>query len=208
MKELFDIGNVLIELGSYKLSYLEAFSVATALVSVWLATKNNIHTWTAGLVSFSGFFWLFYQAQLYSDMLLQVFFFVTSTLGIISWKNPDKKINKVSMDIIKVVFLCVVTASTILGFVMFNVHTWIPDLFLEPAEFPFMDAFTTVLSVVATIFLIKRILQCWWFWIAVDVIATVIYFQRGLYVVSAEYLIFLGMAIYGLRRWNKTFQAQ
>jgi nicotinamide mononucleotide transporter len=207
MIELFDIGNVLIEIGTYPISYLEAFSVLTALISVWLAAKNNIHTWTVGLVSVSAFFCLFYQAQLYSDMLLQAFLFATSLLGIISWKRSERNISTITTKNFNRLVLIASSGAIILGLIISSIHLWVPEWFPLAAEFPYLDAFTTTFSVVATILLIKRILECWWFWIAVDVVAIFIYFHRGLYVVSVEYLIFLGMAIYGLHRWKKTLES-
>ena len=205
MPWILDIGNVLIEIFGYPVSYLEAFSVLTALVSVWLAARNNIHTWTVGLVSVSAFFFLFYQAQLYSDALLQVFFFITSVLGIVWWKRPQKGLKKLKQHQLAFVWVMVISGAAALGMYMSFIHITLPRYFKLPAEYPFTDAFTTMASIIATILLIRRTLECWMLWISVDIVATIIYFQRGLYIVSIEYLIFLGMAIYGAYRWHKEY---
>lgn len=197
----FDITSVLFEVQGYSVSPLEAFSVLTAFISVWLAAKNNIHTWTVGLVSVVTFFCLFYQANLYSDMLLQVFFFVTNILGIVWWKRPVLEITKVGHGQAIMYVLAGLSFSMALGVIMTGVHVILPGLFSNPADYPFMDAFTTVFSVIATILLIQRRIECWWFWISVDIVATIIYYQKGLYVASLEYLVFLGMATYGLYCW-------
>jgi len=206
MHWLLDIKNVVIEIKGYPISYIEAFSVLTALVSVWLAAKNNIHTWTVGIVSVIAFFFLFYQVQLYSDMLLQAFFLVTSALGILWWNKAQSTLNKLSKDHMILVWLLVLFFSWALGMFMKDIHTILPLYFTLPAEYPFSDAFTTVGSIVATILLIRRTLQTWILWLSIDAVAIVVYYQRDLYVVSAEYLVFACMALYGLYRWNKEFK--
>lgn len=203
MFELFDIKNVMTEIWGYSLSYLEVFAVMTALVSVFLAAKNNIHTWTTGIVSVVMFFILFYQVQLYSDMLLQGFFFVTSILGIIWWKKPQVKVSSIGIRSLIVWKMVGIITAVLLGFVMSQVHTWFPQFFLKAAEFPYADAFTTTLSIIATILLIKRKLECWYFWFIVDILAIYIYHQREIYLVSIEYFIFLCMVVYGYFNWKK-----
>ncbi len=37
-----------------------------------------------------------------------------------------------------------------------STHEWLPHLFSKPSAFPYMDSFTTVMSIVATFMLIRR----------------------------------------------------
>lgn len=191
------------EIWDYPLSYLEVFAVMTAFVSVFLAAKNNIHTWTVGIVSVIAFFILFYQVQLYSDMLLQGFFFATSILGIIWWKKPQVKVSSIGIRGLIVLKMVGIIVAILLGFVMSEVHAWLPKYFSKAAEFPYADALTTTLSIIATILLIKRKLECWYFWLVVDILAIYIYHQREIYLVSIEYFIFLCMVVYGYFNWKR-----
>jgi nicotinamide mononucleotide transporter len=199
---LIDESSVLFEFQGYFVSPIEAFGVGTAFLSVWLAIRNSIHTWTVNTLSVVSFFCLFYQVNLYSDMLLQVFFFVTNILGIISWKRGHPNISKIPSKNLFLHFLLAVFLSLILGFFVSKIHLLLPEVFLESASFPFLDSLKAVFSVFATVLLIKRKVECWWFWIAVNCISVYLYSSKSLHITSLEYFMFLVMAIYGLYRWN------
>ncbi|MDG1950225.1 MAG: nicotinamide riboside transporter PnuC [bacterium] len=208
MKEFFDIGNTLIEIGSYQLSYLETIGTLFGLASVWLAAKANRHTWTTGIISVSAFFYLFYQVSLYSDMFLQGFFFITSIFGWFMWKKNRKD---VPITIIKpkhrlFFVMVIIITSMMLAKQIQTIHVYYSNWFPEPAAFPIADAFTTVLSVVATFFLMKKKVEAWILWIIVDIVSIWIYFQKGIWLVGFEYCIFLFMATYGGYRWLKILQ--
>src|SRR3990170_8628991 len=84
----FDIQNILFEFLGYKMSYLEFFGTIAGAVAVWLSARANIWSWPIGIINVVLFFFLFYQVQLYPDMFLQVFFFVTNLLGWWRWAHP------------------------------------------------------------------------------------------------------------------------
>ena len=48
-------------------------------LSVWLAARNNIHTWWIGIIGSGLYAWVFYSVQLYADVTLQFFFIITSS---------------------------------------------------------------------------------------------------------------------------------
>ena len=70
----FDIKNIFFELVGYQMSYLEFFGTIAGAIAVWLSARANIWSWPIGIINVVLFFFLFYQVQLYPDMLLQVFF--------------------------------------------------------------------------------------------------------------------------------------
>ncbi len=50
-------------------------------VSIFLAGRNNIHSWWTGIVGCALFSVLFFESQLYADVALQLFFIVTCVIG-------------------------------------------------------------------------------------------------------------------------------
>src|SRR6187402_3361539 len=70
------------------MSYLEFFASISGLIAVWLSARAHIWSWPVGIVNVVLAFFLYYQVQLYPDMFLQAFFFVTNVLGWIRWANP------------------------------------------------------------------------------------------------------------------------
>lgn len=207
MHPWLSIENIAFHIGAYGVSYLELVATGFTLVCVWLATRNNIHTWWTGLIGVTGFFFLNYQFQLYADMGLQVYFFATGVYGWWAWSRhgdrPPLPIRLLSARQ-RVILLAIITAGTIaLGASASQLHLWFPVVFKEPAAFPYWDALVTVLSIVANLLMARRFLENWILWIIVDCIFSVLCFQRGMQIVAAEYVIFFFMASYGLWQWRQ-----
>lgn len=65
------------------------------------------------------------------------------------------------------------------------------------AERPYLDAFTTVFSLIATWLMVNFIHENWLYWIIIDAVAIFLYYQRQLYFGAALFVIYLVMAIDG-----------
>jgi len=208
----FDIDSIMIEIWGYAMSYLEFFATIAGMVAVWLAARANIWSWPLGVINVVLAFFLFYQVQLYPDMFLQVFFFITNLLGWWQWAHPKageedyKKELMVSFMPIKqlIVFSAIGVACTmIMGSLASNLHTLLPSLFSQPSAFPYFDSFVTVMSIVATFLMIKKKVECWMVWIVVDVVATGLYFAKDIKLYALLYLVFCFIAAFGLWKWIK-----
>ena len=73
---------------------------------------------------------------------------------------------------------------------------------------PFLDALTTVMSLVAQYMLTRKLIENWAIWIAADVIYIGLYASRGLYLTSALYAVFLSLCIAGAIDWHKSRKAE
>jgi nicotinamide mononucleotide transporter len=60
-----------------------------------------------------------------------------------------------------------------------------------------------VSSIIATVLLARKKVENWYLWITVDIVCVGLYFKKGVYFLSLEYIIFLGLASYGLYNWRK-----
>lgn len=201
-----DIHHTCFEFWGYPMSYIELLGTVSGLAAVWLAARAHIGTWPVSLVNVSAFFVIFFQVNLYSDMLLQIFFFTMSIYGWINWSGERRKEETVHVlsrhRRLQAAGLSL-AAVFLLGALMSRVHLWWPSLFPSPAAYPYPDAFTTVASVLAFIWLSRRILENWVLWIAVDVVSVVLYALKGIYLISLEFAIFLILSVLGLQSWMK-----
>ncbi len=211
MPEILSLEYIIIELWDYPMSLIEIFGALTGLITVWFAARNNIITWPFGLVNVSTFFIIFWQVNLYADMFLQVYFFSMSVYGWIFWyrqKNVIKKLSVISNHQRLYIVLLMIVATILLGYMISNIHIWLPHIFNKPAAYPYFDAYTTVLSVIATIWMARRIIESWVLWILVDIVAIALYFLKGIKLVSIEYIIFLLMSVYGLIAWIREYKIE
>ena len=99
-------------------------------------------------------------------------------------------------------------STGLLGTFSSNLHTLFPVLFSQPSAFPYLDSFTTVMSIVGTFLMIEKRLECWYVWLMVDVISTYMYFVKDVKLVSAEYFVFCFLAALGARNWTKAYRNQ
>ena len=184
------------------MSSIEIIASILGLISVFLVTKQNIWCWPTGIVMVLLYIVIFYQARLYSDMLLQVFFAIMQTYGWYFWLKRDVENGQVKVSNLKkgewlIWILMVVLISMLLG-IMMNKYT--------NADLPYIDAFTTALSIIAQWLMTKKKIENWILWIVADVIYIVMYFYKELYPTAILYLVFLVLAFIGYFDWKKEYR--
>jgi nicotinamide mononucleotide transporter len=126
-------------------------------------------------------------------------------------KNKEKDTSMVSFSSPKgraITVGSIAVGTVLFGYVMSNIHTLFPVIFQAPASYPYLDAFTTVMSFVATILMIYKKIESWMLWILVDIIGIVLYYVKEVKFVSILYVIFLALATKGLISWYQTWKAQ
>ncbi len=220
MPNFFDINSIFFTVWGYAMSYLEFFGVVSGAVAVWLSARANIWSWPIGAASVVLFFFLFYQIQLYPDMFLQVFFFVTNLQGWWRWTHPklgeemvprpgiqdQLKISRMPTRQLITWSGAGVAATVLLGTFASNLHTLFPIAFSKPSAFPYVDSFTTTMSIVATYMMIQKRVECWYVWLLVDVVLTYVYYVKDVKLVAAEYFVFCFIALQGAWYWTREYQ--
>ena len=183
---------------------LEHVAVACGLANIYLTIRQNIWSWPIGVVMVSLYMYIFFNAKLYSDAGLQVFFLVMQFYGWYHWTRGPvehaRSLSPVTRLRMKGWLLTgagVFAGAAVLGTAMGR---------LTDASLPYPDAFTTMLSVVAQFLLTRKILDNWTLWIVADVIYVGIYSSKALYWTAGLYVVFLILCIKGYRDWKRDLQ--
>jgi nicotinamide mononucleotide transporter len=201
---VFSTQYIITEFLGYPISLIELIATISGLISVYYAAISSILTWLTGIVNEIAFMILFYQLNLYSDMLLQLYFMVATLYGWYYWKQKaPKEVMVLSHTQVSIYVLITLVGTVVVALLMSHIHEILPVVFPIPASFPWVDALISVASVVATILLARKSLASWYFWIAVDLVSIVLYIVKGVHLIALEYLIFLGLAVMGLMAWKK-----
>lgn len=216
MHYLLGINTIIFTLWGYQMSYIEFFGTIFNIWCVWLTAKGKISCWPIGIVGIFFYLFLFYQIQLYSDFVEQIYFLIMSFYGWWVWLKPKYKEDadknkqlKVSYSswLGKSIALSITFVGTVgLAYLMGHIHLLLPKYFPLPASFPWLDAFTTVMSFMATVLMARKKIESWYLWILVDIIGVGLYFVKGVKFISLEYLLFLGLAINGLFTWRQQYK--
>ena len=144
-------------------------------------------------------------------MLLQwVFFAPLQVVGFVLWKygrTLGAEARPERTNSMRVVVLAPACWPLILALVI--AATWALGGYMAnqtDASFPYADALTTTMSIAASVLMLKKILENWVLWIAVDLVAVPVYYLKGLYVTAGLYVVFLALAVIGLVRWWQDYQ--
>lgn len=210
--QFFDQDNIFFTVLGHPLSYIEFFGVISGGIAVWLSARGNIWSWPIGIINVILLFFLFFQIQLYPDMFLQIFFFITNILGWWRWAHPrpgeedrkkELKVSWMSKEWL-LIFGTIILAGTIaFGAAASRLSTWFPMLFSQPSAFPYADSLVSVVSVIATYLMVQKKVECWLAWILADVVATYLYLSKGVMFLGLEYLAFCLIAAFGFLTWRK-----
>jgi nicotinamide mononucleotide transporter len=181
---------------------IEWTAAAFGLLCVALTVRRSIWCWPTGLVQVLLYIAVFYQARLYSDLLLHVVYVVLQLYGWWAWlhggtRGGPLRIRRLSAAAGAGWACAAIVGIASLGFAM---SRW------TDAALPYWDAATTVLSLVAQVLLARKILENWLVWILVDVLCIGIYTVKGLHVTTALYSVFLLLATMGLMAWLRNLK--
>ena len=186
------------------MSAVEIIADLFGFVCVGLTIRRNIWCWPAGLVQVALYAWVFYQAKLYSDVILQVVYVVLQIYGWYYWLHggpveSEPPIVRLGRAGLAGWVVGAAAGGLALGSVMAR---------LTDASLPYWDAAIVSLSLVAQFLLSRKVLENWLFWIVVDVLAVGAYLAKDLYATTVLYGVFLAMAVLGWFAWRSTYRKQ
>ena len=185
------------------LTWLEIVAFASGLAYVILAAKESVWCWGVGLINVVAFFVISYHAMLYSDMMLQVFYFGLTLYGIYQWlyvgKKEDSEMLEITMTDRKTWLLLslFVAVSTVLQGLLLDNYT--------PTDVPYLDAFTTSGSLAATWLVARKKLENWLVWLLIIPIYVGLYFYKGWILSSFLFVIYLIISVFGYFSWRKAY---
>ncbi len=180
----------------------EIAAVVLGLINISLLVRRSIWNYPFGIVMVSLYAWIFYGAKLYSDVLLQFFFFVVQFYGWYYWLKGRGGDGLVIVERLTGGQALGYAGAAVAGVAMLG--TFMARF--TDAAFPYWDASIAVLSVIAQILLARRRLENWILWILVDVLAIGLYWVKDLHPTAALYAVFLTLSGVGLFSWRRAWK--
>lgn len=180
----------------------EVLGFITGAVSVWLTVKENVWNWPIGIANSAFYVIVFFHARLFADSSLNVLYVVLGFLGWYWWLRGGA--NRAALHVRRVARLSVAILVAIAILATAGMTVFLAGIHDSA---PFLDALTTVLSLIAEYMLARKLLESWLVWITADVIYIGLYSYRSLYLTAILYAIFLTMCIAGLVGWRRTWMA-
>lgn len=183
------------------LNILEASGLIFGLLCVLFLIKEKVWTWPLGIIYVLISFVIFYEAKLYADLILHVFFLFMNIYGWYYWVygRVDME-NEIPVTTTVLPTLLMVLGISVVGIF---ISGQLLDNFTD-GDLVYWDSTTSVLSVAAMWLSARKKIENWWIWLFVDILATGIYAYKGLYFYSFLYFVYIFLAIAGYRSWEKS----
>ncbi len=180
---------------------IEVLGAILGMIYIFFSIRQNIFTWPTGLISSFLYVIVFFDAKLYADMGLQVYYVGISLYGWHFWlkgKKTDAGTQvPVRLTAPKLRYLLVAASVVLYALILFILKNF------TDSDVPYMDSLTTALSIVATWMLAKKYIEHWLIWIFVDAVSAGLYVYKGLWATVILFSIYTFMAIYGYFAWKK-----
>lgn len=183
-------------------NYLEIIGTAVGLVYLWLEYRASIYLWIAGIVMPAIYIFVYYDAGLYADFGINIYYLLAAVYGWIVWRygGSKQKGEKQELPITHTPLNRYLPLAAVF-LVAFVGIAWILIEFTD-SNVPWLDSFTTALSIVGMWMLARKYVEQWWAWFVVDVVCCGLYIYKELYFTSALYGFYSIIAIFGYLKWQ------
>lgn len=185
------------------------FQVVTALIClayVILEVFHNKWMWVVWAVSAVACFVVYLNRHLYTNMLIQVYFFCSAIYGFVVWlreekKNGHKTEGKVTVHPIDRKKAVISSAIAVGAF--FLLVLLYMQVFPSENSSPWMDSLSATFSMLATYWLSQSWIEQWYVWIGVNALSVYMYISMGMYPFAVLYFLLFLTVFYGIWNWRK-----
>ncbi|WP_375238773.1 nicotinamide riboside transporter PnuC [Aurantibacter sp.] len=181
---------------------LEIIAVVFGLTYLILLIKEQKICWYFGIAGSLLSIFLFYKIKLYSEAILYIYYVVIGVYGLWLWTKNESNSSKMKVtnnSITQNIVLIVIGIGLAFGLgYVFKTYT--------DAESPYLDAFTSIFSFIASYLEAKKVLSAWLFWIVINGLTLFLYFNKDLNYYFALTVIYTIFSFVGFVKWRKVIR--
>lgn len=185
-------------------SPLEVVAVVFAAAYLVLAIRQNIWCWFCALLSTGLYMFLFVDAKLYMEAVLNLFYLAMAVYGWHVWLNggrdrPEMPVCTWPLRIHLRAIVLVFALAAATGLILER---------YSDAAFPYIDSLTTFGAIWTTFLVARKVLENWWYWLAIDSVSVVLYWMRDLPLTAMLFVVYLALIPIGLVQWTRSWREQ
>ena len=187
----------------------EIFTLITGVIYIVLEIRQKNFMWIVGILTSLAAMYVFFCQGLYASFGLNTYYLVTSFIGLWHWRRDKEILQAESSGPIHLNRLCrpALVSSSICAVAGVLALTLGMELLgrlgLRENPMSFLDAAATMLSVIATWWLVKAYIQHWWLWILADALSTALCLSLGMWWMAALYGAYTASAVIGYIHWKR-----
>lgn len=181
---------------------LEGLAVLMAVAYLLLAIRQNIWCWLCAGVSTGIYVWLFIDARLYMESVLNAFYFAMAVYGWYSWRSGSAGDGELRVTVWPVAtHAAAITAIVLLAFVNgYALSRW------SNAAYPYVDSLTTWGAIWTTFLVARKVLENWAYWLVIDIASMFIYWNRDLALTALLFAAYVVMIPFGYLSWRRSMK--
>ena len=201
---------------------MEIFTLVTGVIYIVLEIRQKNLMWIVGVATSLAAMWVFFRQGLYASFGLNTYYLITSFIGLWHWGRDKQKLGsgvaaksksgkeakkkeqaKPAVHLNKMSW---VTLAVSLAFMVAGTFGMAQVMELLEDPMSYLDSAVTVMSIVATWWLVRAYIQQWWLWIVADALSTALCVQQGMWPMAALYAAYTVSAVIGYFYWKKNGQ--
>ena len=182
---------------------LEIAGTIVGVVYLWLELRASRYLWIASIIMPAIYLVVFYDAGLYADTAINIYYLAIALYGWIAWRGSSEGKQLPITHASKRIWAAmagVYIASQLLFSALLHYFT--------DSDVVWFNGLTSALSVVGMWMLARKYVEQWIVWIAVDILSAALYCYKGLYPTAALYAAYAVIAIFGYRKWRQIMETQ
>lgn len=186
---------------------MEIFTLVTGIIYMILEIRHHRFMWVVGVLTSAAAMWVFFRQGLYASFGLNTYYLITAFIGLWHWTRDSRRIDvEKKDDSDETIVLNRLSLRTVLVSLAFSAAgifalAWVMELVENPMSY--LDSAVTVLSIVATWWLVKSYIEQWWLWILADTLSTILCLTQGMWWMAVLYAAYTVSAFIGLHYWRK-----
>lgn len=170
------------------------------ILSVYFAKKENILVFPTGIIATILSVYIMFHAKYYADMSINIYFTIMSFYGWYQWKKGN---NGEALSVTKTN-----NKEKVIGIILFIITAIVCVFIYQFFDYKlqtnnYLDIFTASLFFTAMWYMARKKFENWTLWIIGDTICVYIFFDRQLYIIAIQYIIFTILAISAYIEWKK-----
>lgn len=203
---------------------MEIFTLVTGVIYIILEIRQKNLMWLVGVLTSVAAMWVFFRQGLYASFALNTYYLVTSFIGLWQWSRDKKRLvaemapaarpadtevksegDRIHLNKLTAKTVAVSAVVMVLGtFGLVELMQWLNSAgILQENPMSYLDSAATILSAIATWWLVRSYIQQWWLWIVADLMSTILCASQGMWWMTALYAAYTLSAVYGWAHWKR-----
>lgn len=182
------------------ISRFEVVAMLITLASIYLATKQSIWYYPTGVVAVVMYSWIYYEAKLYAEALLQIIWFGLMVYGWYKWLHGGA--NRDELRVSRTPGWAW-RNGILAGIVVSALAIWIQLNYTDNPN-PYVDSSLLAWNLVAQWMTARKWIESWPLWLVINTISIPLYIVRELWPTVVLYLALWILAIVGYRQWRRS----